>query len=153
MKLFGKIAFAVLLWGFAVGNPARLWAQITAGFTQVGSVAFGTNTFIDTTVASGTVYQYEVLSQNAAGVSVPSNIVTTPVIPSGAGSHSATLTWTPPATGAQPVTYVVARITVTIPNPPVVSSTITVAQNKAPSAPAATDNQVARANLKILTIH
>lgn len=135
-KTVGKILFAILLCYSAIGNPIRLWAQATAGFTQVGSVPFGTNTFTDTTVTSGTVYQYEVLSQNAAGVSVPSNIVTAPVIPSGTAPHSATLTWTAPAIGAQPTTYLVERMTVTIPNPPVVSSTITVAQNEPASTPA-----------------
>ena len=158
MKTWGRIAFAALLFWWFPGNPVRLWAQVTAGFTQVGTVPFGTDTFTDTSVTSGTVYQYEVLSQNAAAISTPSNIVTTPIIPSGTGPHSATLTWTPaacatanPPTCGVPVTYLVERITVLPPNPPVVSSTITVAQNEAPAKPAApaSDNQIARANVKV----
>src|SRR5260370_1437757 len=100
MKTWGKIAFAAVLVFWALGTPWGVWAQVTAGFSQVGSVPFGTNTFTDNTVVSGNVYQYEVLSQNAAAISTPSNVVTTPLIPSGA--HSATLKWTAPPTGGRP---------------------------------------------------
>lgn len=136
---WGKIAFALLLLYWFPGNPRKLFAQATAGFTQVGDVQFGTNTFVDTTVTAGSFYQYEVLSHNIVGVSVPSNIVTTAQIPTGTGAHSATLTWTPPAAVAgvtPPADYQIFRMLVTLPNPPVVSSTVTVASAK----PAATNN-------------
>jgi hypothetical protein len=153
MKTWGKIAFAALLFFWFPGDPVRLWAQVTAGFSQVGSVPFGTNTFTDTTVTAGTIYQYEVLSQNAAAISTPSNVVTAAIIPSGTG-HTATLTWTPPnlscstttpPTCGVPTTYLIERMAVLAPNPPVVNSPITVTQNKA--APAG--DQVARVNLKV----
>lgn len=161
MKTWGKLIFAALLFFWALGTPWGVWAQITNGFNQVGAVAFGTNTFIDTTVTSGTIYQYEVLSQNAAAISTPSNIVTAPIIPSGTGPHSAALSWTPPnlncttttpPTCGTPTTYLIERMAVLAPNPPVVSSPIIVAQGgKAPPAAPAPDNQIA-ARVKVVAV-
>ena len=130
--------FALLL----LLSTAKLGAQATSGFTQVGTVAFGTNTFADTSVTSGSVYQYEVLSSNVAGVSVPSNIVTAPAIPSGSGGHSATLTWTPPTTGGTPTQYLVYRFLVALPGPPTLNGTVTVAENTETTPVETAENQI-----------
>ncbi len=104
------IAFLALPWRAVLG-------QATSGYTKIGSVAFGTNTFVDTTPVSGQVTNYEVTSVNAAGESGPSNIVTV-TTPSTAVAHSNTLTWTAPATGGTPTSYNVYSLAVVPTNPP-----------------------------------
>jgi hypothetical protein len=106
------VLFALLLFWPRIGR-----GQATSGYTQVGTVPFGTNTYTDTTPATGQATNYEIVAVNAAGTSLPSNIVVA-VTPSTTGAHSNTLTWTPPTTGGTPVSYVVYSQIVTVPGPP-----------------------------------
>jgi hypothetical protein len=83
--------------------PAFSPAAQTPGFVNIGTVAFGTNTFTDSTNCKpSTTCAYELTSFNAAGESGPSNIVT---VTWGSSNKSTTLTWTPPATGGTPTGY------------------------------------------------
>ena len=80
---------------------------------KVGSVNFGTNTFTDSTIVDGQTYTYQVTSANSAGESTPatSSAASVPAT----GTHTATITWTPPTTGGAPTSYNVYRFLVQTP--------------------------------------
>lgn len=117
MKRWIGIAAFVFLLGFLVLPWRAVFGQATTGYTKIGTVAFGTNTFTDTTPVSGQVTSYEVTSLNAAGESGPSNIVSA-TTPTSTASHSNTLTWTPPTTGGTPTSYNVYSLAVVPSGPP-----------------------------------
>jgi hypothetical protein len=86
--LLGVVFTVLLYW------PSGLFAQGPAGFTKVGSATSPTTTYSDATVTSGGVYQYAITAVDSSGrESIPSNTVTTPIVPSGAGTHHANLGW------------------------------------------------------------
>lgn len=117
-RLAGLVLFIGLLlfWSGLWQVPLHVFAAADPGFTKVGTVAFGTNAFTDSTVVDGTTYSYEVTAQNAAGESGPSNVVTGSV--PATGTHTASLSWTPGTGGGVPTTYNIYRVTVQIPNQP-----------------------------------
>lgn len=85
--LFGALCMVLLR------NPFSVFAQGPNGFTQIGSTTTATN-FVDGTVVSGAVYQYAVTATDAAGrESASSAIVTTGIVPGGAGPHHGTVNW------------------------------------------------------------
>lgn len=106
---------AALICYLSVGNPLRLWAQATTGYTSIGTST--TTSFTTAALVNGASYNFEVTAVNAAGESTPSNIVTVAV--PATGSHTATLTWTAPATDAThsaAVSYNIYDQVVTVPN-------------------------------------
>jgi hypothetical protein len=113
----GSLAVMVAFVGWmVVGNPFRLFAQATTGYSKIGSVNVGTNTFTTTTLTDGAAYNFEVTAANSAGESLPSNIVTA-VIPA-AGTHTVTLSWTPATTGDPATSFNIYDKVVSIPNQP-----------------------------------
>lgn len=117
LRIVGAALFVgLLLFWSGLWRLPRIFAAADPGFTKVGTVAFGTNAFTDTTVVDGTTYSYEVTAQNAAGESGPSNVVTGSV--PATGTHTASLSWTPGTGGGTPTTYNVYRVTVAPPNQP-----------------------------------
>lgn len=75
----------------------------TAGFVNIGNVAFGTNTFTDTTNCKpSTTCSYEVTAFNSSNESAPSNIVT---VTWGASNKGTILAWTPATAGGTPTGY------------------------------------------------
>jgi hypothetical protein len=120
----GWSLFAILLVYCVVG-----FAQAPAGYTKMVSTT--ANTFTDTAVGAGQVFNYVVTATNAAGESGPSNVITA-AIPATAStlcgtgiSHCVTFTWTVPPTDAGHLAatgYNVYRELVTVPNPPVAAS-------------------------------
>lgn len=120
-KRIAIASFVLLLWYWAFGNPLRLvLAAADPGYTKVGSVAVGTTTYTDTTVADGQTYQYEVTEQNSAGES-GATMTGAAVIPA-TGTHTATVTWTPGSGGGAPTTFNIYRTTIVVPNPPAAAS-------------------------------
>lgn len=117
MKRWIGIMSFVLLIMFFVSPWRMIFAQAATGFTKIGTVAFGTNTFTDSTPVSGQVTSYEVTSANSASESVPSNVITL-TTPTTNVAHSNTLNWTPPTTGGTPTTYNVYSSAVVPTNPP-----------------------------------
>ena len=118
----GWSLFTILLVYCVVG-----FAQTPTGYTKMVSTT--ANTFTDTAVAAGQVFNYVITATDAAGESGPSNVITAaiPTAPStlcGTGvAHCVTFTWTIPPTDASHFTatgYNVYRELVTVPNPPVV---------------------------------
>lgn len=118
-KRIGLILFVFLLLTLTV-PPWAIWAQATAGYTKIGSVAGNITTYTDTTAADGVSYNYEVTAQNAAGIeTIPTNIVPE-TIPS-TGTHSVTLNWIASAvdaTHSAPASYNIYRQVILPANPP-----------------------------------
>jgi hypothetical protein len=114
LKWIPLVALLILL---AAGNPFHIFAAGDAGYTKIGSVAYGTNTYTDSTPAANQVTYYEITAQNSVGESAPSNVVMA-TTPGSGGSHSNKLTWTPGAGGGTPTAYNIYSQMVTIPNPP-----------------------------------
>ena len=110
-NIFGVLALAGLL-ALVIFYPFHsVKAQGTTGYTKVGTVTG--LTFTDTTVADGSVYNYEVTASNAAGESGPSNIITVTIPAS--GTHSVAASWSA-STGA--TSYSVYRFLVQVPAAP-----------------------------------
>ena len=116
----GWSLFTILMVYCVVG-----FAQAPAGYIKM--VSTSTNTFTDTSVGAGQVFNYVVTATNAAGESLPTMSVMA-IIPSvvstscGTGiPHCVTLNWTAPPTDANHFVatgYNVYRELVTVPNPP-----------------------------------
>jgi hypothetical protein len=116
-RIISITIFASLIFYLTLGNPFKLWAQATNGFTKIGTVAAGgTNSFTTPTLVDGTSVNFEVTAVNAAGESVASSIVSA-VVPA-TGTHTATISWTPAATGSAATSFNIYDQVVTIPNQP-----------------------------------
>lgn len=116
-SIVGTVLFAlILVW--LIMPWRNTFAQGPSGYTKVGSVAFGTNSYADTTVTRGDTYDYAVTAYNAAGESGPSNVVTVTDPTTGTGTPTVTLGWTPATSGGTPTGYNVYRFLVQVPGPP-----------------------------------
>jgi hypothetical protein len=85
----------------------------------------GNTTYVDTTVAFGTTYSYQVAAVNGAGSSTPSNTVTVPVpaipaapasltvsvVKAGGNNYTATLNWTLAPGAPNPTNFTIQRAT------------------------------------------
>jgi hypothetical protein len=91
--------------------PAGTYATLNAASPATGT------TYVDSGMASGTVWCYVGQTLQNGGTSGPSNIVGPSVTPSTSVTHAMTLNWTIPAdtpacttSGANQCTYVISRI-------------------------------------------
>jgi hypothetical protein len=117
-KWIGITCFALVLLYLVVGNPWKLFAQATSGYTKVNTAPISGTTFTSPTLTDGVAYNVEITALNSAGVeSAPSNILTG-VVPA-TGTHTFTVAWT---AGTNDVTYNVYDQVVAAANPPVATS-------------------------------
>lgn len=117
-KILSWIPLFLLLAFCAIGNPHKLFAQATTGYTKMNTSPIAGTTFTTPTLVDGVAYNFEVTALNSAGVeSGPSNIVTG-VVPA-TGTHTGTITWT---AGTNDATYNVYDQQVAAANPPVATS-------------------------------
>lgn len=116
----------------SLGNPKNeiqfIIMRSTDGvsFGQIGTALANATTFIDTTFLPSTNYFYQVIAQNAAGNSLPSNTAILPVVPDApanvtavAGDTQATVSFnTPSFTGSAPITLYTVTAYFTATNQP-----------------------------------
>lgn len=106
-----------LRWSPSTSGPSVDSYLIQRNGTQVGSVAANVTSYVDSTVVPDTSYRYVVIGASGSKRSAPSAelaVRTMPATPEGltatwSRATALTISWSPPARGFAPETYVITR--------------------------------------------